>query len=60
MKLRNADGRDLAASQVLRYLFELAAVAGVDDGVQAAVEVSEPEDDFEEGLRRPEAAAERA
>ena len=30
------------------YLFELAAVAGVDDGVQAAVEVAQPEDDFEE------------
>lgn len=31
---------------------ELTAVAGVDDGVQAAVEVSEPEDYFEEDLRR--------
>ena len=30
---------------------ELAAVAGVDDRVQAAVEVAKPEDYFEEDLR---------
>lgn len=40
------------------YLFELAAVTGVDDRVQAAVEVSEPENDFKEGFRRTEAAVE--
>lgn len=45
---------------VLCYLLELAAVAGVDDGVEAAVEVSEPENDFKAGLRRTEAAVERA
>lgn len=44
---------------MLAYLLELAAVAGVDDGVQAAVEVSEPENDFEEGFRRTQAAVER-
>lgn len=42
------------------YLFELSAVAGVDDGVQTAVEVSQPENDFEEGFRRTQAAVERA
>lgn len=42
------------------YLFKLAAVARVDDWVQAAVEVSQPEDDFEEGFRRTQAAVERA
>lgn len=47
-------------ASVPTYLFELAAVAGIDDGVQAAVEVSEPENDFEEGLRRTKTAAERA
>lgn len=31
---------------------ELPVVAGVDDGVQAAVEVAQPEDDFEEDFRR--------
>lgn len=30
---------------------ELTVVAGVDDGVQAAVEIAKPEDDFEEDLR---------
>lgn len=39
-------------------LFKLAAVARVDDWVQAAVEVSQPEDDFEEGFRRTQAAVE--
>ena len=29
---------------------ELAVVAGVDDGVQAAVEVAQPEDHFEEDI----------
>lgn len=33
---------------------ELAVVAGVDDGVQAAVEVTKPEDYFEEGFRWPQ------
>lgn len=42
------------------YLFELAAVAGIDDGVQAAVEVTEPENDFEEGFRRTETDADGA
>lgn len=42
------------------YLFELAAVAGIDDGVQAAVEVTEPENDFEEGFRRTETTADGA
>lgn len=31
---------------------ELPVVAGVDDGVQAAVEVAQPEDDLEEDFRR--------
>lgn len=31
---------------------ELPVVAGVDDGVQAAVEVAQPEDDFKEDFRR--------
>lgn len=31
---------------------ELTVVAGVDDGVQAAVEVAKPENDLEEGVRR--------
>lgn len=38
---------------------ELAAVARVDDGIQAAVEVAEPEDDFEEGLRWSQVDIER-
>ena len=42
------------------YLFKLSAVAGVDDRVQAAVEVSQPEDDFKEGFRRTQAAVEWA
>lgn len=33
---------------------ELPVVAGVDDGVQAAVEVAQPEDDFKEDFRRPQ------
>lgn len=33
---------------------ELTVVAGVDDGVQAAVEVAQPEDDFEEDFGRPQ------
>jgi hypothetical protein len=32
-------------------LFELSAVAGVDDGIQAAVEVAQPEDHLKERLR---------
>lgn len=39
---------------------ELAVVAGVDDGVEAAVEVAEPEDDLEEHLRRSQVHVERA
>lgn len=39
---------------------ELAVVAGVDDGVEAAVEVAQPEDDFEEHIRRPQVDVERA
>lgn len=39
---------------------ELAVVAGVDDGVQAAVEVAQPEDDFEEDLRRAQVHIKRA
>lgn len=39
---------------------ELAVVAGVDDGVEAAVEVAQPEDDFEEHLWRPQVHVERA
>lgn len=42
------------------YLFELAAVAGINDGVQAAVEVSEPKDNSEEGFRRPQSGVKRA
>lgn len=33
-------------------LLELTAVAGVNNGVQAAVEVAQPEDHFEECFRR--------
>lgn len=39
---------------------ELAVVAGIDDGVEAAVEVAQPKDDFEEHLRRPQVHVERA
>lgn len=39
---------------------ELAVVAGVDDGVEAAVEVAQPEDDLEEHLRWPQVHVERA
>lgn len=35
-------------------VLELPAVAGIDDRVQAAVEVTEPENDFEDGVRRPQ------
>lgn len=41
---------------ISRYLFELAAIVRVDDGVQAAVEVSQPENNFEERLRRTKVA----
>lgn len=55
---------EVATAQVVAsgrsYLFELAAVAGIDDGVQAAVEVTEPENDFEEGFRRTETDADGA
>lgn len=43
-----------------KRLFELAAVAGINDGVQAAVEVSEPKDNSEEGFRRPQSGVKRA
>lgn len=36
-------------------VLKLPAVAGIDDGVQAAVEVTQPENDFEDGVRRPQA-----
>lgn len=49
----------VAVVLVLRYLFELTAVAGVDDGVQAAVKVPKPENDFEKRVRRTQAAVER-
>lgn len=39
---------------------ELPVVAGVDDGVEAAVEVAEPEDDFEEDVRWAQVHIERA
>lgn len=39
---------------------ELAVVARVDDGVEAAVEISQPEDDFEEDLRGVQLLVERA
>lgn len=40
-------------------LLELSAVAGVDDGVQAAVEVAQPEDHLEQRLRRTKVWVER-
>ena len=40
----------LGAQDANEGQFELAAVAGVDDGVQAAVEVAQPEDHLEQGL----------
>lgn len=40
-------GRVFGAS----YLFELPAVARVDDGVQAAVEVAQPKNDFKKCVR---------
>lgn len=41
----------LAAEQAGEGALELLAGAGVDDGVDAAVEVAQPEDDFEHDLR---------
>lgn len=38
---------------------KLPVVTGVDDGVQAAVEVAQPEDDFEEDFRRAQVHIER-
>lgn len=40
-------------------LFELSAVAGVDDGIQAAVEVAQPEDHLEERLRGTQVGVKR-
>lgn len=39
--------------------FELSAVAGVDDGIQAAVEVAQPEDHLEERLRGTQVGVKR-
>lgn len=39
-------------------VLELPAVAGIDDGIQAAVEVTEPENDLEDDVRRPQADVE--
>ena len=38
---------------------ELAAVAGIDDGIHAAVEVTQPEDHFEEGIWGAQVMVER-
>lgn len=42
----------LASEDAYEGQLELTVVAGVDDGVQAAVEVAQPEDHFEEEIRR--------
>lgn len=42
------------------YLFELPAVARVDDGVQAAVEVAQPKNDFKKCVRWTKTAVEGA
>lgn len=51
---------ELASQDADEGQLELAVVAGVDDGVQAAVEVAQPEDDLEEHLRRAQVCVERA
>lgn len=38
---------------------ELPVVAGVNDGVEAAVEIAEPEDDFKEGVGRAQVRVKR-
>lgn len=59
-KARVALGMALAAQDADEGRLELAAIAWVNDGVEAAVEVAQPEDHFEEGLRRTQAGVERA
>lgn len=48
----------LTAQDADKSLFKLTAGAGVDDGVQAAVEVAEPEDHLEKCLWRTQAGIE--
>lgn len=45
--------KTVAPQNVLESFLELLAEAGVDDGVEAAVEVTQPEGDFEHSLRGP-------
>ena len=42
------------------YLLELPTVTGVDDGVQAAVEVAQPKDDLEKCFGGPQVGVEGA
>ena len=49
----------LAAQDADERQLELTAVAGVDDGVQTAVEVAQPEDHLKEGFGGPQVCIER-
>lgn len=45
----------MASQDLNESLLELAVIAGVNDGVQTAVEVAQPEDDFKERVRKTQA-----
>lgn len=49
----------LTAQDANETLFEFTAVAGINDGVQAAVEVAEPEDHLKKRLWRPQIGVKR-